>query len=205
MQTLCPVGNLKGKRSFEVGGKARAGLLMRATTFWGGRNIVFLWTGQVLSQAGDSVFMIALMWYMLDLTGSKALAGLAATSAYLPTLLFGLMAGVAVDRFNRRRIMIMADAMRAILVILIPLAAGLGWLTGGSGAWFLGCVTFCVACVSTLFAPARDALVPELVDSKKLDMANGMIQTSWQLALFVGPILAALLIPIFGLVLFGSS
>lgn len=183
-----------------MGEQSRASWTSRVTAFWGGRNIFLLWLGQVLSQAGDSVFMIALMWLMLDLTGSKALTGLAAASAYLPTLLFGLLAGVVVDRFNRRRVMMLADGLRAALVAVIPVVAALGWLTGTSGAWFLGCITFCVACVSTLFAPARDALIPELVRSNRLALANGMMQTSWQLALLLGPLLAGLIIPLSGLI-----
>lgn len=167
--------------------------------YWVGRNVSFLWVGQVLSQAGDSVYMIALMWLMLELTGSAALTGLAAMSAYLPTLLFGLMAGVVADRFNRRTVMALSDLIRAALVLSIPVLAWWGKIQGGQGALILGVVTFLVACVSTLFNPARDSLIPDLVAPNRLTLANGLIQTSWQLAMFVGPLLAGLLIPLMGL------
>ncbi|MBW2261746.1 MAG: MFS transporter, partial [Deltaproteobacteria bacterium] len=169
-------------------------------SFWVGRNVMLLWGGQVLSQAGDSVYMIALMWLMLDLTGSKALTGLAAMSAYLPTLLIGLFAGVVADRYNRRTVMALADLLRAGLVMTIPLAASMGLLEGGRGAVVLGLVTFAVACVSTLFNPARDALIPDITPKGKLTIANGLIQTSWQLAMFVGPLMAGLVLPFVGLV-----
>ena len=169
-------------------------------SFWVGRNVMFLWSGQVLSQAGDSVYMIALMWLMLDLTGSKALTGLAAMSAYLPTLLFGLLAGVAADRYNRRAIMAIADLVRAGLVMVIPLAAYAGLLEGGRGALVLGLVTFAVACVSTLFNPARDALIPDIAPKGRLTLVNGLIQTSWQLAMFIGPLMAGLVLPFIDLI-----
>lgn len=167
---------------------------------WVGRNVSLLWAGQVLSQAGDSVYMIALMWLMLELTGSKALTGLAAMAAYLPTLLFGLLAGVVADRYNRRATMVLADAVRAGLVMLVPLAAHLGMLEARRGALVLGVVTFAVACVSTLFNPARDALIPDIVERGKLNLANGLIQTSWQLAMFVGPLMAGLVLPFIDLI-----
>ncbi len=169
-------------------------------SLWAGRSVMLLWGGQVLSQAGDSVYMIALMWLMLDLTGSKALTGLAAMSAYLPTLLFGLFAGVAADRYNRRTMMAVADVLRAVLVMAIPLAASMGLLVGGRGAVVLGVVTFAVACVSTLFNPARDALIPDITPEGKLTIANGLIQTSWQLAMFIGPLMAGLVLPFIDLI-----
>ena len=66
------------------------------------RNFSFLWFGHLISHAGDSIYMIALPWLMLDLTGSKSLTSLVSLSAYLPAVLFGLFAGVVVDRYNRK-------------------------------------------------------------------------------------------------------
>jgi len=174
----------------------------RLRDYWVGRDVTLLWAGQVLSQAGDSVYMIALMWLMLDLTGSKALTGLAAMSAYLPTLFIGLVAGAAADRFNRRIMMAVADVVRALLVLCVPLLHRLGRLEGGSGALALGIITFAIACVSTFFNPARDAYIPDITPKGRLSLANGLIQSSWQLAMFVGPSLAGLLLPFTGLVAF---
>ena len=64
--------------------------------------------GHLISHAGDAVYMIALPWLLLDLTGSKSLTSLVTISAYLPAVLFGLIAGVVVDRYNRKWIMIYA-------------------------------------------------------------------------------------------------
>ncbi len=86
----------------------------------------FLWAAQFLSQFGDSIFQIAFVWLILDLTGSKAATGVAATISYLPALLFGVVAGLLVDRWNRRLVMAGADLGRALLLALAGVSA-LAW------------------------------------------------------------------------------
>ena len=85
------------------------------------RNFGFLWMGHLISHAGDTVYMIALPWLMLDMTGSKSMTSLVTASAYLPAVLFGLTAGVIVDRYNRKWIMIYSDIVRALIVVVIPI------------------------------------------------------------------------------------
>ncbi|HQK22885.1 MAG TPA: MFS transporter, partial [Candidatus Latescibacteria bacterium] len=69
------------------------------------RNLALLWIGQTISMAGDSVYTKALIWLLLDMTGSSGTTGLVAVSAYLPTLLTGVWAGAVVDRSDHRRVM----------------------------------------------------------------------------------------------------
>jgi len=153
-----------------------------------------LWLGEVVSQAGDSVFQIALLWLALELTGSSAAAGLAAMAGTLPMLLVGLLAGALADRFDRRRLMLVADLGRTALVLALPLLHAAGQLnfTG------LVAVTFAMAVFTAHFNPARDSLVPALVADSELRAANSWIQSGWQLALLLGPGLAGLLIPLTG-------
>ena len=152
--------------------------------FFENRNLGLLWFGQTVSMAGDSIYAKALLWLMLDLTGSSGITGLVALSSYLPTLLVGVWAGVVVDRMDRRRLMMAADAARAALVVLIPVLYSFGWL----GPWGLFGITFLVATGAAFFNPARDALVPMLVpDRQRLLKANAIIQSSWMFALFLGP------------------
>ncbi|MFC1620398.1 MFS transporter, partial [Candidatus Neomarinimicrobiota bacterium] len=90
-------------------------------------NLLLLWMGHVISHAGDAIYQLALPWLILELTGSKTTTSLVALSAYLPAVLFSLFAGVIVDRFSRRGVMIFSDITRmagmALLVIFL--------LTGG--------------------------------------------------------------------------
>ena len=160
------------------------------------RQLGLLWIGQVISQTGDSVYQIGLLWLMLELTGKKSLTGLAAASLFLPTLLFGLPAGVVVDRTSKRRLMIGADALRACLVLSIPIGYAAGVIT----PLFLGLITFAVASCAAVFNPSRDALVPRLAESRELPHANALIQTSWQLAILLGPAVAAIVLSTTGII-----
>lgn len=160
------------------------------------RNLFFLWAGQVVSQTGDSIYEIGLLWIMLELTGSNAATGLVAMAGYLPTLLFGLYAGALADRFDRRRLMMFADMVRVAMVLLIPLL----YFTGGLTGLLLGAFTFLIAIFNSLFLPARDSLVPQITSEQQLRQANSLIQTSWQFSLLLGPALAGLLIPLLGII-----
>ncbi len=160
------------------------------------RNVALLFGGQVVSQAGDSIYQIGLLWFCYLLTGSRTLTGLMASAAYLPYLLLALPGGVLADRLPRRSIMIAADLGRLLLVAVLPLLHSLGALT----ILALGLVTVGVESCAALFYPARDALLPALTPRSSLAHANALLQTSWQLAFLVGPAIAALLLPHTGLV-----
>ncbi len=153
-----------------------------------------LWIAQFLSQFGDSVFQLAFIWLLLDLTGSKSATGLAATISYLPSLLFGVAAGLLVDRWNRRRVMMGADAARALLLALCAFLYVAHVLTPP----LLIAVAFGVSTSAVLFYPARDAMLPELVPPEGLNRANAFVQLSQYGALFAGPSLAGWLIQVFG-------
>ncbi len=156
--------------------------------------IAFLWIAQFFSQFGDSIFQLAFIWLILDLTGSKSLTGLAATISYLPPLVLGIGAGLLVDRWNRRLLMIGADAARAALLAL----AALIYVAGGLTPPILIAIAFGVATAAVLFSPARDAMLPELVPSEELNRANAFVQLSQQGAFFAGPMVAGWLIKRFG-------
>lgn len=150
----------------------------------------FLWTAQFLSQCGDSIFQIAFVWLILDLTGSKTAAGVAATISYLPALFLGLLAGLLVDRWNRRIVMAGADAGRALL---LAVAGYLLW-RGALSPTLLTAIAFGMAISAVFFNPARDSVVPELVSGVRLTMANAWIQGSQQAAILFGPLFAGILI-----------
>jgi MFS family permease len=158
-------------------------------------NLLLLWMGHVISHAGDAIYQLALPWLILELTGSKTTTSLVALSAYLPAVLFSLFAGVIVDRFSRRGVMIFSDLIRmagmALLVIFL--------LTGGTSPVVVGGIAFVVATFATLFYPARDALIPDLISPDALSSANAFISTSGQFAHLAGPLLAGLLVTWVGL------
>ncbi|MBT3227548.1 MAG: MFS transporter [Candidatus Marinimicrobia bacterium] len=160
------------------------------------RNISFLWLGQLVSQAGDSITHMAVIWLMLDLTGSPSLTGFIAFAATAPALIFGLFSGVLADHYRRRTLMLISDLARFFLILLIPLFYTMDMLT----PMLLAIVVFSAASFGTLFNPARDAIIPELVHESKLLKINALIQSTGYLAYFVGLFGAGMLLSAMGLV-----
>lgn len=160
------------------------------------RDVALLFAGQTASQMGDSVYQIGLMWLVLELTGSKSALGFVAMISYLPMLVFGLFAGIIVDLFDRRRVMLVSDLLRAASVVVIPVA----FLAESLNLAILVIVSFLIASLSTAFNPARDAMIPGLVHPEQLIKTNALIQVSSNMAILAGPALGAALIGIFGVI-----
>jgi putative nucleotidyltransferase with HDIG domain len=135
------------------------------------RSFRLLWTGQAVSYFGDMMNTTGLAIMLFLLTGSASLVALGLIAKAAPTILFGLVAGPIVDRFNRQRLMIGADLVRAVLTITIPFLA-LRWIPGVFIAVFL------IATASALFNPAKQAVVPNLVPSSLLVRANSLVSSS---------------------------
>lgn len=163
-------------------------------TIWGNRPIVLLWLAQLVSLFGDHIFNVALLWLVLDLTDSNSAAGLVAMSVYLPMIVFGLLAGPLVDRWDRRRVMIVSDAARFGLLLLFPLLIHFGLLT--LGAIFV--LAFSIQTFTTLFLPARDVLIGEMAPRQHLPSANALIQSAAPIAMIAGPAVAGALMPLVG-------
>ena len=152
-----------------------------------------LWLGQVISAVGDYFYFLAVPILINKLTGSTAAISLAMIFGFaLPQLVFGLPAGVLVDRWDRRRLMIATDIARAVLVL-----GGLFVRDAGT-IWILYVVGFSVSVASRFFFPARAALIPALVSEKELVAANGLSQLTETASLLIGPALAGLTIGLWG-------
>jgi MFS family permease len=136
------------------------------------RSFRLLWSGQVVSSFGDALTSLALLVTAQRLTGSTTAVAATAIAIALPQLLVGLPAGVLVDRWSRRRVMIGSDLARAVLV--------LGFLAVGSAdrLWLLYALAFAQSAVGTFFNPARAALMAELLPSERLLSANSLLEMS---------------------------
>ncbi|MBI3459875.1 MFS transporter [Candidatus Acetothermia bacterium] len=156
------------------------------------RNLLLLWIGQFVSQTGDSLFAATVLFLVLTVepTQGALKAGVVSFLETLPFLIFGLIAGSFVDRYRRRSVMLLSDAVRGALLLAVPLLWQLGLLD-----WIaLGAVAFLLSSFSTLFNPARDALIPELVSKERLLQVNAFVQTSTQAAVILGSLLAGALL-----------
>jgi len=159
------------------------------------RNIALLWTAQFISTAGDAVYQIALLWLVLDITGSSTITGLVAMAAYLPAMLFGLYAGIVADKYNRKTIMIFSNFAQALTVIANPVMLYFDF----KNVFWIGILAFTRASFSTFFPPALNAFVPTLTTKDRLVKINSILTTSGQLAFLIGPLFAGLILSIFSL------
>lgn len=158
------------------------------------RSFVLLWSGQIISRLGDSLFTIALAWWVLQKTGSATAMGIVLICEQIPMLLCLLFGGVAVDRFPRVRLMLASDILRGGLIVLIASLAFLQWLE----LWHILVLSALFGVVDAFFSPAYTALVPDLVPTELLPSANSLRSISTQAALFIGPAIAASIIALGG-------
>ena len=126
-----------------------------------------LWLSHVVSTFGDSVTALALLLTAQRLTGSTAAVATTAIAIALPQLLFGLFSGVLVDRWDRRRIMVYSDLVRAGLVL------GFIAITSADLMWLLYVIAFIQATVGTLDNPARAAVLPQIVRESSDESQQG--------------------------------
>lgn len=156
------------------------------------RNLVLLWLAQFVSSTGDSVFSTCIGFLVIYILGREAGFEVGVTRAMdaLPFLIFGAYAGVLVDRFSRRGMMLLSDAARALIIGLIPLL----YFAGVLAWWMLPVAAFLSYLFATVFYPARDALIPDLAEGANLLRVNSIFQTSQQLAYILGAGLVGVLL-----------
>ncbi len=145
--------------------------------------------GQFVSQVGDRLAALAFPWLVLTSTGSALATGAVFAVYTLPYVLFGAFAGVAVDRVDKRRLMIVADLLRAAAVISVPLVAGRSLPA-------VYALSFVIASLGVFFDPAKLAILPEIVPSAGLLRANSLLSTGENLTEILGWAFAGVLLAI---------
>jgi MFS family permease len=159
------------------------------------RNFALLWLGGLVSMAGDWMLYIALPFYVYEISGSTLATGAMFMAETLPRVLLGTMAGVFVDRWDRRLTMIVADVLRAALLLLLLLVRTVDQL------WIVYLVAFAEAAISQFFNPAVSALLPRLVDEKQLLRANSLNAATGEAVRLSAPALGGMLGDLLGPVL----
>lgn len=152
------------------------------------RNLGLLWLAQFVSGTGNSVFSTCIGFLVIYLlaqqgqSGAELEVGFTRAVDALPFLLFGAYAGVLVDRFSRRKAMLVSDLARAVILGCIPAL----YFTGALQWWMVLAAAFLIYTFTTFFNPARDALIPDLAGSRDLLKVNSFFQTSDQAAFLLG-------------------
>lgn len=153
------------------------------------RYFVYLWTGQLVSTIGDALTSLAAGIIVYQVTHSILNVGIMLMVSSIPTLVFGLVAGVFVDRFDRKTIMIASVVIRAGLVAAIPLSLALT-----NDILWLYVIVLLSASVQQFFDPANDSVLPEIASDEELAAANSLMAIAQFGSTAIGFALAGLLI-----------
>lgn len=151
-----------------------------------------LWAAQGISDVGDGLTMLTLMLLVNQLTGSTLALAAVAIALAIPPLTIGLVAGTYADRWDRRRIMLVSDSLRAVVVL------GFVFIDSATMLPALLALAFVQASIGTFFTPARGALVPRVVPAEGLLAANAVTQATRVIAGVVGAGLAGLIVGVLG-------
>jgi MFS family permease len=159
------------------------------------RDFRLLWTGQAVSLVGDGIYLVAIAWLVYDISnepGALAVVGFAWT---LPQVAGLLLAGVLSDRFERRRLLVIADLFRCVAIGAIAALA----FADATELWHLVALVVVYGFGQALFQPAFTAIVPEVVPRAELLQANALRELLEPIGMrFVGPALGGALIALFG-------
>ena len=151
------------------------------------RNYALLWSGQLVSEFGTRLHFMAVALWIFARTESAFVVSAAVAAMYIGPLLFGLWAGVIVDRFSRKTILVISDFVRAGLVALIP------WLMSVDIIYVYADLML-ISIATTFFRPAMFAVVPQIVRKEALLEANAFFAAMDNATDIAGPALAGLLV-----------
>ena len=167
------------------------------------RDLRWLWISQAISQIGEGLNKVALLYLVYNLTNSTLMTTVIGVLQTLPPLILGPVLGVYIDRFPKKWIMMGVDTVRTGLALIIPLLYAANALTLPR----VYVVVFLMAVVSTAFGPALSATVPLIVDRSQLTAANALVASTAMIGMLVGPAVSGLGIATVGMqvVLYVSS
>ena len=156
------------------------------------RNFRLLYIGQTVSQLGDWFNTVAIYSLLLDLTGSATAVAWMLIVQMAPIGIVGPLAGVVVDRMNRRRIMLAADIVRGCVVLGLLLVRRVDQL------WLAYAVTAIAVMAQAFFEPARTATIPSVTTSEELLPANALSSATWSAMLAIGASVGGVVTAVFG-------
>ncbi|MDR7516117.1 MAG: MFS transporter [Armatimonadota bacterium] len=150
------------------------------------RNYALLWWGQLVSEVGNRFHWVAVSLWVYSVTGSAGSVSLAVASMFVGSLLVGPWAGVLVDRWDRRKILVASDLVRGVLVALIPPLMSIN-------VWLVYADLILISVATAFFRPAIFAIIPATVNQRHLLPANSFFSAMDSGTEIFGPALAGLL------------
>ena len=164
-----------------------------AASVWANAGFRRLWVGESLSQVGENLGTLAVpVIAVVMLSATTQQVGYLTAAQQFAFLVIGLPVGAWVDRMRKRRVMIVADAVRAAALLTVPAA----WLLGALGIWQLYAVAAVVGGATVFFDVTYQSIVPRLVAPAHVASANAALETSAQVARVGGPALSGALLAV---------
>ena len=156
------------------------------------RNFRLLWFAQIVSELGDWFYSVAILSFLLELTGSAQLVASAFLTQVLPQTLIAPAAGAINDRISRKKVMIFADLARAVIVFSMLL------VRSRSTLWLLFTLLLCETLCWGMFEPGRSAVIPNIVTTEELPAANALSSTTWSVNFAIGAAVGGMALVAFG-------
>ncbi len=150
---------------------------------------MLLWVGQAISNLGDAVFRIALLILVTEVSSSPVALTIVLVSQSLPVILLGPIAGVFIDRWDRRKVMLVSDLLRAMVVLLFI------WSNNMATMIIFAAL---LSVLSTFFTPARMSLVPDVVGKEHFLAASSLTESTMYVVSLAGPALGGMLVGMLG-------
>jgi len=157
------------------------------------RNFSLIWFAGLISIMGNWIIMVALPYHIYNVTGSALATSAWLMASILPGVLFSSVAGVFVDRWDRKKTMIFTNLLQMLVVLMLVLVKSPEYI------WIVYVVGFLESTLSQFFGPAESALLPQLVDEEHLMQANSMNALNDNLGRVIGPVIGGVLLGIWGL------
>ncbi len=159
------------------------------------RDFALLWVGQAVSLVGDGIYLVAIAWLVYDISNTPSALGIVGLGWTLPQVAALLFAGVLTDRFERRRLLVIADLLRVVAIGGIAALA----LSDSAALWNIVILVVIYGFGEALFQPAFTAIVPGVVPQEELLQASALRELMEPVGLrFAGPALGGLLIAVAG-------
>jgi len=162
------------------------------------KNIFLLWQGQLISQLGTQAFSIVMMFWLMENMGSSILMSFILTLSILPSIILGPISGVVADRVSRKKIIILCDISRGLLVLTLSILLFYGSAEKSFLVMIFAITAFLNGICRSFFQPAIDAWIPDLVSSKKLPKTVAFFSSSTQCTSIVGQAIGGILYKILG-------
>jgi len=158
------------------------------------RDFGLVWSGQLISQVGDGVSKLALLWFVYAITGSPLKTSVIGLLQTIPPIVLGPLIGVYVDRLPKKLLLIASDILRALLIGFIPCMIPVESFT----VTVLYVLVLFHALATAVFGPALTAAVPAIVPRRQFTAANALLQSTTSLGIIFGPALSGLGIAAYG-------